>query len=172
MWLLPAAPVCSLRPEEDEEGDNGESDPGHMMEWSGSGSCFDSLKQNLNLYRKGMIRSPKPENAHCDSCHHSPIHSTDIFISISLVVDSGDTETIKTNTAPALVELRTVEKTNKEIITLLILSNCDMYKYVTEVHHLPDGISIREIQTLLQMKNVHLVSFQGDVHFQGGVLIT
>ena len=129
------------------------------MEWERS--CFDSLKQNLNLYKKGMIRSPKPENAHCDSCHHSSIHSTDIFISISLVVDSGDTETIKTNTAPALAELRAVEKTNKEIITHLILSNCDMYKYVTEVHHLPDGITIKEIQMLLQRKKIHLVSFQG-----------
>lgn len=119
-----------------------------------------------------MISSPKPENAHCNSCHHSSIHSTDIFISISHVVDSGDMETIKTNTAPALVELGTVEKTNKEIITHLIHSNCDICKYVTGVHHLPDGISIREIQTLLQMKKIHLVSFQGDVHFQGGVLIT
>lgn len=87
------------------------------------------------------------------------------------MVDSGDTETIKTNTAPALAELRAVEKTNKEIITHLILSNCDMYKYVTEVHHLPDGITIKEIQMLLQRKKIHLVSFQGDVHFQGGVLI-
>lgn len=166
------ASVCSLRMEEDEEGNDGERNTGHMMEWSGSRSCFDSLKQNLNLYKKGMIRSPKPENAHCDSCHHSSIHSMDIFISMSLVVDSGDTETIKTNTASALAELRTVEKTNKKIITHLILSDCDMYKYVTQVHHLPDGISIKEIQTLLQMKKIHLVSFQGDVHFQGGVLIT
>lgn len=47
--------TCSpLRPEEDEErGDNGESDPGHMMEWSGSGSCFDSLKQELKPVQKG-----------------------------------------------------------------------------------------------------------------------
>ena len=46
MWLLPAAPVCSLRTEEDEEGND---DPGHMTEWSGSRCCSDSLEQNLNL---------------------------------------------------------------------------------------------------------------------------
>lgn len=39
MWLLPAAPVCSLRTEE-EEGNDGESDPGHMMEWSGERKLF------------------------------------------------------------------------------------------------------------------------------------
>lgn len=75
-----AALVCSLRTGENEEGGVGESFPGCMMIWSGSGSRFDALKWNLNLCKKDRIRNPKPHNAHSDSCHHSLIHWTNIFI--------------------------------------------------------------------------------------------
>ena len=47
-----------------------------------------------------------------------------------------------------------------------------MYKYRTEVHQPPAGICVREIQMLLQMKEIHLVSLQDHVHFQGEALIT
>lgn len=61
-------------------------------------------------------------------------------------------ETIKTNTTSVFVKLRTVGKTNKEIITRLILYNCDMYcKYKTKEHHFLDG-SGREMPKLLQIK--------------------
>lgn len=77
---------------------------------------------------------------------------------------------IKTNAAPALVELiRIVEKTNKKTITRLILYNCNMYyKYITEEYHLPDDFSGREIQKFLQIKALLWANYKGDAHFQCG----
>ena len=51
----------------------------------------------------------------------TPPFIQEIFLlNIWHVLNSGDTETIRKNTAPALIELRTGEKRNQEIITHLI----------------------------------------------------
>lgn len=93
------------------------------MMCSGSGGPYDAHKWNLSQCKKGMIRNSKPENAHCDSYRPSSPHLfiQHIFLlSIGHVLQSGDMETTRANTAPVLVESRAVGKTNKEIITHLI----------------------------------------------------
>lgn len=81
-------------------------------------------KMELKQCKKGpKKKSPKPESAHRDSYHHSFPHSfiQQIFLlSIRHVLNSGNKEAIKANTALALLEFRMVGKANREIITHLI----------------------------------------------------